>query len=143
VGRRNVKQLLKKDACRPIAALNTLVLGLARAWIHPPAIKIAGSPFSSDGYNQDQRAYLLKRVQPGGSLEVELAGNPDAPVFNPAFVIQGWGENEAALKVAGAEVPRGRSFRYGHRHTLDGTDLVVWIKTESERPVRIAICATK
>jgi hypothetical protein len=117
------------------------VLPLAKAWIHPPAIKTTGNSFSSDGYNQDQRAYLLKRVQPGGNLEVELAGSSDSPVFNPAFVIQGWGEKEAALKIAGAEVPRGPDFRYGHRRTLESTDLIVWIKTVSEKPVRIAVSA--
>ena len=85
--------------------------------------------------------YLLKRVQPGGNLNVELAGSPDSPVFNPALVIQGWGESEAASKIDGTEVPRGRHFRYGHRRTLDGTDLVVWIKTASEKPVRIAVSA--
>ena len=117
------------------------LLPLAKAWIHPPAIKTTGSSFSSDGYNQDQRAYLLKRVQPGGNLEVELAGSSDSPVFNPAFVIQGWGEKEAILKIDGAEVPRGRDFRYGHRRTLESTDLIVWIKTVSEKPVRIAVSA--
>jgi len=119
------------------------LLPLAKAWIHPPAIKTTGSSFSSDGYNQDQRAYLLKRVQPGGNLEVELAGSSDSPVFNPAFVIEGWGEKEAALKIDGAEVPRGRDFRYGHRRTLESTDLIVWIKTVSEKPVRIAVSAVQ
>jgi hypothetical protein len=117
------------------------LLPLAKAWIHPPALKTIGTGFTSDGYNQDQRAYLLSRVQPGGNLEVALAGSAESPVFNPALVIQGWGETEAALKVEGAEVPRGRNFRYGHRRTLDGTDLVVWIKTASEKPVRIAVSA--
>jgi hypothetical protein len=70
-----------------------------------------------------------------------LAGSSDSPVFNPAFVIQGWGEKEAILKIDGAEVPRGRDFRYGHRRTLESTDLIVWIKTVSEKPVRIAVSA--
>jgi hypothetical protein len=95
--------------------------------------------FSSDGYNPDQRAYLLKRLQPGGGLEVELAADAESPVLNPALVIRGWGEGEAALKVDGADVPRGRDFRYGHRRTLDGTDLVVWIRLLSEKPVRVSV----
>lgn len=115
------------------------LLPLAKAWIHPPLLKTSGNSFSSDGYSQDQRAYLLRRVQPDGDLEVELAGSADSPILNPAFIIQGWGENQAALKIDGAEVPRGRNFRYGHRRTLDGTDLVVWVKTASERPVRVAL----
>jgi len=119
------------------------LLPMAKAWIHPPAINIAGSSFCSDGFNQDQRAYPFKRVQPGGNLDVEMAGSADSPVFNPAFVIQGWGEDEAALKMDGVDVPRGRNFRYGHRRTLDGTDLVVWIKAASEKPVRIIVSAVK
>ena len=37
------------------------------------------------------------------------------------------------------EVPRGRNFRYGHRRTLDGTDLIVWIRAVSEKPLRITL----
>jgi hypothetical protein len=117
------------------------LLPLARAWIHPPAIKENGTAFSSVGYDPDQRAYVLKRIQPGAEVGMELAGSAASPVFNPAFVIQGWGEQEAALKIDGAAVPRGRSFRYGHRRTLAGTDLIVWIKTTAEKPMRIAVSA--
>jgi hypothetical protein len=115
------------------------LLPLAKSWIRPAALAVAGASFSSDGYNPDQRAYLLKRLQPGGGLEVELAADAESPVLNPALVIRGWGEGEAALKVDGADVPRGRDFRYGHRRTLDGTDLVVWIRLLSEKPVRVSV----
>jgi hypothetical protein len=119
------------------------VLPMARAWIHPAAVQTGGSAFTSDGYSQSQRAYLLKRIESGDTLELELAGTADSPVFNPALVIQGWGEQEATLKIDGADVPRGRDFRYGHRRTLDGTDLIVWLKTESEKPLRISVTARK
>lgn len=117
------------------------LLPLARAWIHPPAVKTTGTAFSSVGYAPDQRAYVLNRIQPGAEVGLELAGSAASPVFNPAFVIQGWGEQEAALQIDGAAVPRGRSFRYGHRRTLAGTDLIVWIKTAAEKPMRIAVTA--
>lgn len=117
------------------------LLPLAKAWIHPPPLKVLGDSFASDGYNQDQRAYLLKRTQAGGNLEVELAGSAESPVVNPALVIQGWGDHEATLKLDGVEVPRGPSFRYGHRRTLEGTDLVVWIKTTSEKLARFTLVA--
>ncbi|MCX6880855.1 MAG: LamG domain-containing protein [Verrucomicrobia bacterium] len=119
------------------------VLPMAKAWIHPPALKLAGAAFSSDGYDPDQRAYLLHRVQPDGVLEAELAGCADSPVVNPALVIRGWGEDDAVLKLDGDEVPRGRNFRYGHRRTLDGTDLIVWIKTTSEQAVPLALSVGK
>ena len=74
---------------------------------------------------------------------MELAGSADAPVLNPTLVSQGCGENEAVLKLNGADVTRGRRFRYGHRRTLDGTDLIVWIEAVSEKPVRISVSAGK
>jgi hypothetical protein len=117
------------------------MLPLAKAWIHPPAITTSGNSFASDGYTQDQRAYLLKRVASGGQLEVELAGSADSPVFNPALVIQGWGDQEATLKADGNQIPRGKNFRYGHRRTLAGTDLIVWVGTVAEKPVKIVLSA--
>jgi hypothetical protein len=121
----------------------TGVLPLAKAWIHPPPLKITGGAFSSDGFSQSERAYLLKRIDAADTLELELAGSADSPVCNPALVIHGWGEQQATLTVAGTAVPQGKNFRYGHRRTLAGTDLIVWIKTESDRPLRISVTAAK
>ncbi|MEI8372773.1 MAG: LamG domain-containing protein [Planctomycetota bacterium] len=115
------------------------LLSMAKAWIHPPAIKTIGKAFFSIGYAPDQRAYILKRMEAGNELGLALAGSADSPIFNPAFVIQGWGEHEATLKIDDVEVPRGRTFRYGHRRTLAGTDLIVWIKIAAEKPLRITV----
>jgi len=60
-------------------------------------------------------------------------------VVNPAFVIKSWGESDAELKVNGKKLKRGEDFRFGHRHTLEGCDLVVWIKTESTEPTQITL----
>ena len=120
---------------QPAAAL----LPLAKAWIHPPAIKPAGGSFASEGYSQSERAYHLKRVKPGGALELELTGSADSPVVNPALVIQDWGEHEASLKIDGNQVLRGGDFRYGHRRTLEGTDLIVWVRLTTTGPVRITV----
>lgn len=117
------------------------LLPLAKAWIHPPAIRITGPAFGGGAYCQDQRAYLVQREQPGGKLELELAGGADSPVVNPALVIAGWGDREAVLKVDGKDVPRGQDFRYGHRRTLGGTDLIVWVKTESNKPLKLVLAA--
>ena len=117
------------------------LLPLAKAWIHPAALQITGTAFYSDGYSQDERAYKLKRAEPGGTLDLELAGSDESPVFNPALVICGWGENDAALKLDATDVPRGPNFCSGHRRTLDGTDLILWIKAASEKAVRITISA--
>ena len=41
------------------------------------------------------------------------------------------GTHDVALTLDGKEIKRGKTFRYGHRHRLEGTDLIVWIQTES------------
>ena len=72
---------------------------------------------------------------------MEFAGNAESPIFNPALVVQGWGQKEARLKIDGADVPRGPGFRYGHRRKLDSTDLIVWIKAVAVKPLRIVVTA--
>ncbi|HUT30486.1 MAG TPA: LamG domain-containing protein [Sedimentisphaerales bacterium] len=113
---------------------------VAHSWLEPPEIKIVGDAFVCDGYSRDQRAFLLtKNASEKTNLEFELAAGEKSPVVNPAFVISSWGEDDAALKVNGKDVKRGRSFRLGHRSSLEGTDLIVWIKYESKEPVRISL----
>ena len=34
---------------------------------------------------------------------------------------------------------RGKSFRFGHTRTLQGSDLIVWLKTESTEPMLIEL----
>jgi hypothetical protein len=54
-------------------------------------------------------------------------------------VIGNWGEHLPELAVGGNAVPEGKNFRYGFRSSLEGTDLVVWIRMESENDVSIRI----
>jgi len=60
-------------------------------------------------------------------------------VVNPAFAIKNWGEADALLKVNDKSIKCGKDFRFGHRHRLEGTDLIVWLKMESVKPVEIVI----
>jgi len=114
---------------------------LARSWNYPAKLNPAGNSFCSQGYDKYQRAYVLTCKNNGNpsTLKFELAASEDSPVVNPTFVIKGWGEGEAGLKVNGKPVKCGRSFRFGYRHTLESSDLIVWIKTESTKPVRILL----
>ncbi|MHC4500862.1 MAG: LamG domain-containing protein, partial [Planctomycetota bacterium] len=110
---------------------------LARSWLEPPELKNIGNGFHSEGYSRDQRAFLLtKQVREEANLEFELAAGEKSPVVNPAFVIKGWGRSKAELVVNGNEVKRGEDFRLGHRDTLEGGDLVVWVKTEATKRVK-------
>jgi hypothetical protein len=115
------------------------LLPLAKSWNNPPELKIAAQTFTGEGYDYKQRAYVINRKSPGSDLEFTLAASEDSPLVNPAFVVRNWGEKKARLQINGKTVERGENFRYGHRHTLEGTDLIVWIKTESVEALRISI----
>jgi hypothetical protein len=118
----------------------TELLALAKSWIEPPELTITNSGFSSDGYDKYKRAYVLTRKDAGNpcNLEFELAASQESPVVNPAFVIKNWGEADAELKIDGKGINRGKNFRTGLRHTLEGSDLIVWLKTESMKPIKIS-----
>lgn len=107
---------------------------LARSWNFPAELKLAGPAFESSGYDKNQRAYVLAHKPAAESvpLELTLAGNPQSPVLNPAFIVKKWGNASVTLTLDGKSIPRGKDFRYGHRQTLEGTDLIVWIETESQ-----------
>jgi hypothetical protein len=102
-------------------------------------VRVASAGFESLGYNRNERAYGLRRTEPGGSLELTLGGSADSPVVNPAFVIEGWGEAQAVIHIDGKPVPAGRQARIGHNHRLDRSDLVLWLEHQARQPVRILV----
>lgn len=122
---------------RPVAEL----VPLANSWLHAPKLNLSGKAYSSEGYDPTQLAYVLVSKNPGKGSEVtfELAASKESPVINPALVIKGWGESNAELKLNGRKIKRGKDFRLGHRNTVEGSDLIVWIKTESTKPIKVAL----
>jgi hypothetical protein len=60
-------------------------------------------------------------------------------VFNPAIVIEGWGETGVSLRVDDREIPRGKDFRFGYRETLEGANLIVWLKLNARKPIRLVL----
>jgi len=114
---------------------------LSRSWLQPAELKVKGRAFISKGYSRNQRAYILSRdpVHLAQMLEFELAASEDSPIVNPAFVIEGWGENDISLTLNGKEIHRGKNFRVGHSHTLESSDLIFWLKIESTDKLKISL----
>ncbi|MHC4474012.1 MAG: LamG-like jellyroll fold domain-containing protein [Planctomycetota bacterium] len=114
---------------------------LARSWNYPAELRVVGSDFTSRGYDRHQRAYVITCANKGkpSALEFELAASEKSPVVNPAFVVEDWGQSGARLKINGKTVKRGKKFRLGHDHTMEGSDLIVWVKTESTKPIKISL----
>ena len=107
---------------------------LAKSWLRPAELKV-NSGCKSQGYDRAQRAYVLTAT--GSTLSVVVKASDKSPMINPAFVINDWGNKGAMLKIDGEEIKRGKNFRYGHRRTAEGMDLIVWINKESNEPVNI------
>jgi hypothetical protein len=53
-----------------------------------------------------------------------------------------WGGDKFVEKIDGRKIKRGKNFRFGHRHRIEGSDLIVWLKTESTKPIEISLSAT-
>ena len=122
---------------RPVKTLVTL----ARSWNFAAELVLTGKGFTSEGYDKNQRAWVLNSLPAGqsGKLEFTLSGNEHSPVVNPALVVKDWGEADALLTLNGREIPKGKDFRYGHSQTLESTDLIVWFKAESQTALKICI----
>jgi len=119
----------------------TKLLPLAKSWIRPATLISASSGFVNEGFDKFQRAYILncsKSNRPS-RLAVELAGSEENPVVNPAFVLTNWGGRDVDVKINGRHLKRGRDFRFGHRNSMEGTDLVVWIQLQSKQSVQIVL----
>ena len=113
---------------------------VARAWLQPPGLKILGADFASDGYSRDDRAYHLHRLAPGNKkLEFNIQASEESPAVNLAFVIDGWGHGGASLRLNGKPVAEGKDFRVGHIDHLEGSSLVVWIRTQVTEPSDFSI----
>ncbi|HIJ67293.1 MAG TPA: LamG domain-containing protein [Planctomycetes bacterium] len=117
------------------------LIPLVKSWSNPAQLKLSGTGYTSDGYDPTQMAYVLNAKTPGQAQEVlfKLEASSDSPVINPAFVIKGWGFSDACLKIDGAEIKRGKNCRFGHRDRLEATDLIVWVRTESTKPLEISV----
>ena len=117
---------------------------LARSWSYPAKLKVTEGNYTSCGYDQSQRAFVVKSAQPGvaSQLVMELQASAQSPLVNPAFLIEGWGRAGCIVKLGRKRLLRGSQLRYGHRRRLDGTDLVVWVQIEATEPVEVTVVPT-
>lgn len=111
---------------------------LAKSWTNPPEFRINNSAAEAV-YNQAELAWDIHLKDGATVLEIEIAANDESPLVNIALVLHGWGEQGITLEMDGQPVERGKDFRFGHRYNLDSTDLIVWIRKESEGAVRMVI----
>ena len=79
----------------------------------------------------------------GNMVDITLSGSKDSPIYNPAFVIKNWGENEPEISLNGTVLPESKNLRFDFKHSLNGIDLIVWLRTESISKTTITITKKK
>jgi len=120
------------------------LLPLARSWLQPPDLNRVSQGFSYEGYSRNERAYLLsKEKSKPSAVKLTVNASKESPVLNPCFVIRNWGDFEVTVTVDGKKLFSNKGFRYGLRHTLDGSDLIIWIKKESIKPMALVFKPVK
>jgi len=118
---------------------------LARSWLQAPELQLSQeseSQFSNEGYDQIQRAHVISYKGKGkpSNVEFRIDANEDSPIVNPAFVLKNYGRWWANLKINGETVNRGKDHRQGAEfHHPVGTDIVIWIKYKSTKPITLSI----
>ena len=119
----------------------TQLLPLARSWLRAPKLQISSQAFHGGDYDPAQRAYVLtcKQGSKPSTLECILAADVRSPIVNPCLVLKNWGRAGVELTVDAQRLEQGKQFRLGRHHTLEGSDLVIWLEQESSKPLNITL----
>ena len=114
---------------------------LAKSWLYPVELKLNSNNFTTEGFDKAQRAYVLtcKKAGKPSKLKFQLVAGKDKPVINPAFVVKNWGTAEPELKVNGEKASLGKDFRAGYEKTLRASNLIIWLRAESVKPMSISL----
>ncbi len=117
------------------------LLPLAKSWLSPPRVDVAGDGFRSGGYDAAERAFVLLHDASAklAPLVMTLQASEVSPGVNPAVVIKNWGDGEARITLDGKPRPVGSDLRVGHVRRLEGTDLIVWFQTEATKPLHVSV----
>jgi len=114
---------------------------LAKSWLQAPNMKITSDAYKDGYYDQSERAYLLEKKDPGNLTPCTfiLEASEDSPLINPAIIIKNWGGQRASLSINGEAIAEGEDFRQGIRKGTDGEDLILWIRLDKTKPVKILL----
>ena len=114
---------------------------LAKSWLQAPTMRMLSDGYSVEGYDQSERAYLVEKTNPGHVTPCRFVvqASKDSPLLNPAFIIKNWESQLATLSVDGRRIKQGKDFRQGIRRGPLGDDLILWIRLDVQKPVKMKI----
>ncbi len=127
------KIMLQGLTDQPIVALAKLV----RSWDSAPTLEVTSEGITSNGYDPTQRAYILKSKSDAvpSRVSFQVAASEASPIENLAIFVEGWGQRKASVEINGEKT----AAKVGYRHTLDGSDLILWLESSSNSPLAITL----
>jgi hypothetical protein len=103
---------------------------LTKSWSNPAEISVDQG--ASGEYDPAQLAFVIDLVKTSNALNVTIKGTEDSPVYNPAFVVNGWGDKDLkSIKVNGKELKPGKDVKVGYRESMESRDLIVWLRMDA------------
>jgi len=112
---------------------------LDRSWLHPPVMTVA-EPGVEAVYAAGERAYIITAssdMRQMKQLRLMLAATPESPMVNAAIVVRGWnGHGKVLIDGKAAAAP---DVLTGVKSRLEGDDLIVWIRRETQQTLHIEI----
>lgn len=115
------------------------LLDLARSWLNAPEISIISGGYENAMYDQTQRAYVIEKRSGKEALELLIGASKKSPLVNPAIIIKDWGREEAKVSVNGKHINSSSDLRQGIVSNPYGSDLILWLRINTEKKLRIDI----
>jgi hypothetical protein len=125
------------------------LISLERSWVTFPRLMMEDlpDPYIVLTYSQEQRAYIIPLDHDGArkidfalGFEKEQDEDPiTVAIVNPVFVLKGWGNKKAEVKMNGEILEPGNDLRIGYENHPGGTDLILWIKVQSSQAAKFSI----
>lgn len=122
------------------------LIPIARSWLNPPKLKIISPSYQNEGYDQSERAFIIKNnseIPSQKVLKLEIKSAPDSPVINPCFIIKNWTVSNIQITINGELIEREKDYRVGIRHSLKSSDTIIWINKKAEISLEIQIMEKK
>jgi hypothetical protein len=114
---------------------------LAKSWLQAPKMRIISDAYRGGLYDQSERAYLIEKTDTGHLTPCKFVveASKDSPLLNPAIIIKNWGSQLSTLSINGQNKVHGENFRQGIRKGPVGEDLIIWIRLDRQKPVKIMV----
>lgn len=110
---------------------------LVKSWSNPP--NVTANNGAKAKYDPAQMAFVVDAKKADKNLVLTINANKNSPVVNPAFVVNGWGNTmPVKITINGKEVKQGKDLRIGFRESINSTDMVVWMRQETDKKVEFS-----